>query len=54
LNHEGHEEHEEGQAIMEFDKLQLIAYVKLSRIHAGLLINFNVQMLKARLKRLVV
>ncbi len=36
--------------MMEFDKLQLITHIKLSRIHAGLLINMNVQMFKVGVK----
>jgi GxxExxY protein len=32
---------------------QLLTYLKLSRIHRGLLINFNVPLLKDGLKRMV-
>jgi len=39
---------------MEFDhKAQLITYLKLSHLHTGLLINFNVPVLKSGIKRLV-
>ncbi len=42
------------ESLLPLHQAQLITYLKLSRIHTGLLINFNVQKLKAGLKRLVV
>ncbi len=42
------------ERLLPLHQAQLITYLKLTRIHAGLLINFNVQKLKAGLKRLVV
>jgi GxxExxY protein len=42
------------ERLLPLHQAQLITYLKLSRIHTGLLINFNVQKLKAGLKRLVV
>jgi GxxExxY protein len=42
------------ESLLPLHQAQLITYLKLSKIHTGLLINFNVQKLKAGLKRLVV
>ena len=53
----------EGQLIVELKSVkelepiheaQLITYLKLSKVKAGLLMNFNVQLLKDGIRRLVV
>ncbi len=41
-------------ALHPIHEAQLLTYLKLSRIHCGLLINFNVRLLKDGIKRLVV
>ena len=41
------------QALEPIHEAQLLSYLKLSDCHVGLLINFNVKLLKAGLRRLV-
>jgi GxxExxY protein len=41
------------EALAGIHEAQLLTYLKLSRIHTGLLLNFNVKLLKNGLKRMV-
>jgi GxxExxY protein len=41
-------------AVLSVHEAQLLTYLKVSRIHVGLLINFNVRLLKEGITRLVV
>jgi len=40
-------------ALTEIDQAQLLNYLKVTNLHVGLLINFNVKMLKNGIKRMV-
>jgi GxxExxY protein len=40
-------------ALTEIDEAQLLNYLKVTELHVGLLINFNVKMLKNGIKRMV-
>jgi GxxExxY protein len=41
------------EKLMPFHEAQLLTYLRLSKTHAGLLINFNVRLLKDGVKRMV-
>jgi GxxExxY protein len=41
------------EKLLDIHQAQLLTYMKLSRIHLGLLLNFNVPVLKAGIKRLI-